>query len=75
MKLEHYYSDWNGQRSKKPYNQTPTIEQIDQAIRNNCRLPIENGNIFVGETIVEVKVVTGGAYSTNLYRDMYRIIE
>lgn len=76
MKIQLFYSDWNGLRSEKPYFKKPTIREIKAALKNEGRLLGEEYNLFVNlhGDIVEVKKLIQEGWSSNLYRDMYRII-
>ncbi len=72
MKLQHFYSDWNGLRSKEPYLRKPLASELAKA-----KPLYKRGNgtcIIVGDGIVEVKAMTGDI-SRNMYRDMYKILE
>lgn len=81
MKLQHFYSDWNGSRSKKPFHKKPTAAELKAAKptekSNGAKVfkRENNINIIVGETVIEVKTRIDHGYSGNLYRDMYRILK
>lgn len=76
MKLQHFHSDWNGLDSDKPYFNKPSLEEIKTAIANNGRLLGEEYNLFVNlhGDLVEVKKLIQEGWASNLYRDMYRIV-
>jgi hypothetical protein len=76
MKLKHYYSDWNGQRSEDPYLKTPKPYEIDHALALGKYRREENEIIFADKEnkIVEVKKFVGNDITGNLYRDMYQLI-
>lgn len=72
MKLEHFRSDWNGLRSEKPYNYTPTEETILEAKRIG-KVIVGNCRVFAKDNLVEVSAFVGNGISGNVYRDFYRI--
>jgi hypothetical protein len=73
MKLERFYSDWNGLMSSEAYFDEPTIDEMNYVIKNG-KIKYDNKIIVGNENIIEVKSYTGDYISRNLYRDMYKII-
>ncbi len=75
MKLEHFYSDWNGFQASHTYHPRPTIAQIKKAKALGGYLHTDQYSLYVEErTCVVVKTV-GNTLTSNRYRDMYRILE
>ena len=76
MKLEHYYSDFNGQRlSKNAYHETPSDQTVQQA-RTLGRVQVGNADVICQEDkYIVVIVAPSNGLTRNVYRDMYRITE
>ena len=80
MTLQHFYSDWNGQQTDKPYMKKPTNHEINQA-HNGTHAGVkvfsrEHGEvIIIMPRVVEVRQRIGNSITANTYRDMYRIVE
>lgn len=74
MKLEHYYSDFNGhQLSKGAYNEVPSDQTVQQAITLG-RVAVGNADIICQEgKYLVVIVAPSNGLTRNVYRDMYRI--
>ena len=77
MKLEHYYSDFNGHSFgvQSPYGQKPSAETVREA-RTLGRVAVGNADIICQEDkyLVVIQNVSNGI-AGNIYRDMYRIID
>jgi hypothetical protein len=60
-------------KSNEAYLAEPTIAEVQEALKTG---KIYRGNdvIFAKDNLVEVRTRTGSEYTSNLYRDMYRII-
>lgn len=76
MKLEHFYSDFNGkQLSKDKYHETPSDATVRQA-RTLGRVTVGNAEIICqDEKYIVVVVAPSNGLTRNTYRDMYRIID
>ena len=72
MKLEHFYSDWNGQKASKPYNQEPSKQTLQQA-KTLGKVCVGEAIVFVTDNLCEVRTRIQGDFGGNVYRDMYRI--
>lgn len=72
MKIELFYSDWNGQQSKKPYHARPTQADIKEALANRS-ITKDGKTIIAIDDIIEVRQRVNGMIH-NTYRDMYRIL-
>ncbi len=75
MKLEHYYSDFNGvQLSKDKYNETPSNETVREAMTLG-RVAVGDADIICQEgKYLVVIVAPSNGLTRNVYRDMYRIV-
>ncbi len=73
MKLEHFYSDWNGMQSKTPYHTEPSKQTLQQATTLG-KVRVGNCMIFVKDSLCEVRNSIENGFNGNTYRDMYRII-
>ena len=75
MKLEHYYSDFNGrQLSKSAYNEKPSNQTVQQAMTLGS-ITVGNADIICQEgKYLVVIVAPSNGLTRNTYRDMYRIV-
>ena len=72
MKLEHFRSDWNGQRSDKPYHAKPSADTITKA-QSEGKAYQGNCVVFASDSLVEVRMRIVDGIALNSYRDFYSI--
>lgn len=72
MKLEHFYSDWNGLKTKQNHT-IPSDLELTEALKNG-KVYRDNLVIIAEGKICEVRGRVINGISQNSYRDIYRIL-